>query len=1106
MIVIEVVYNLLGLLALSVLSGFISSKFEKSDILGKVLQGIVFGLIALIGMIFPYRLAEGLIFDGRSIVISLCTLFFGPLSGIIATVISLSYRIWLGGIGVFMGGSVIVCSFLTGWYFYHLRRKVKIHLSNRNLYLFGVIVHLLMVASMILLPGSKIRETFNTLIISVIGVYPVMTLLIGKILTDQEQKLLVLDLITNKEASLRATLYSIAEGVITTDVFGSVMQMNNQAENLCGWKEKEAVGNNIEEFFHIYKEQSMEKINLPLNEVLEENSGQNFEMQALLKSKDKKHIPVSISLSKIKDDQGEIIGTVLVFRDQTQERIKIQELEESTALFSTAFHSSPVPMVLVSVEDGIFHDVNDMFLEETGFIKENVINHNSVQLDLYFDPRDREEMVKQIKSTGKAYGLPFVLRTKKGELKHCLLSSNIIKIKGKEFHLTSVLNVTQKMKDEALRHMQYNLASAMITSENLPDFFSMMKQELGKLIDTTNFIFALYDSRRNTLTTPFSSDEKDDITPTWQAEGSLTGYVVKQEKTILLTKDEISRLADEGKIQIIGTQAECWLGVPLIVQNKVLGVIVIQSYKDPYAYNKNSIEIVEIVARQFTLYIEKKRIEEESIKLSKAVVQSPVTIVITDLNGSIEYVNPKFTELTGYSYEDAIGQNPRILKSGQQPASFYQELWDTILDGKEWHGEFHNVKKNGEYFWESASIAPIIDSQGKITHFVAIKEDVTEKKKMHEELIKEKERAEQADKLKTSFLQNMSHEIRTPLNGILGFSHLLQRDNITTTDIKKFAQVISSSGDRLLELINNLIDISKIESGTLEVTRRQFNLNELVRSVTVQFKPLSSSKGIPLSFEAPNETEDLNIVTDELKLHQILTNLINNAFKFTASGFIKVGYSILENQIKFHVQDSGAGISEENKKKIFERFYQVDSSMTRGYEGSGLGLSICKGLLELLNGEIWVESKVNFGSTFYFTIPFALSDQSKSGIGKTLNEYKINFKNLLIAEDDEFSFFFLNELLSPYEIEITRVNNGLDAVKCCKDNPDIDIVLMDIKMPVMNGLDASKEIRKIRPELYIVAQTAYAFQSEREAAIEAGCDDYLSKPISIESLHKVLNR
>ena len=399
-----------------------------------------------------------------------------------------------------------------------------------------------------------------------------------------------------------------------------------------------------------------------------------------------------------------------------------------------------------------------------------------------------------------------------------------------------------------------------------------------------------------------------------------------------------------------------------------------------------------------------------------------------------------------------------------------------------------------------------MNTENVITHFVAVKEDITEKKKMQDDLILEKERAEKSDKLKTVFLQNMSHEIRTPLNGILGFSYLLNKDNLAPDVVKSYATIIQQSGDRLLDLINNLIDISKIESGNLEVNLKEFPLHKLIHEVSNQFKLVSASKKVPLNIHIGPELSERYIVSDPLKLHQILSNLINNAFKFTSAGCIEIGYSIKDEQIVFNVRDTGPGIPKEHLANIFDRFYQVDTSMTRGYEGSGLGLSICKGLLELLNGRIWVESEDKKGTTFYFSIPFKEGSEHKKPEKQTDLAPITRYKTILIAEDDDFSFIYLKEIFNLYDAEIIRASNGTEAVDSCSKREDIDLVLMDIKMPGMNGLDASREIRKIRPELRIIAQTAYAFEKEKQSVFDAGCNDYLSKPISLQKLLEVLNK
>jgi PAS domain S-box-containing protein len=1226
MIIIELVYNLLGLVALSVFSGFIDTRYDRKKLSGKILQGIIFGLIAVIGMTYPYKFTSGIIFDGRSIVISLCTLYFGPIAGLIAVLLSLVYRAYLGGAGLIMGISVIVSSFLTGYLFFEIRKRRYFRMTIARLFLFGFLVHSVMLLLILILPSTLWHETYRVLSISILIEYPIMTVLIGKILYDQEQHKRAFKLLQHNESLFRATLYSIGDAVITTDNFGSIQQMNMVAEQLTGWKEEDAQGRSLDEIYRIYDEETGERIDTPVSKVLREGSVVGLANHTILRSKKSSPIPLSECGAPIKDEKGEIIGVVLVFRDQTREKINTQQLKESAKLFSSAFHNSPVSMLLTSIDDRVYHDVNHVFLSETGYERNEIIGKASDQLNLFNDLEERRLMNHTLLTSGRVYGMPIMARKKNGELRQCLFSANIIEINSIKYSLASIIDITDKkeaeemlieskertfsfintnrdimfIKDEdlkyimvnksmeeflqkpasdllyrtdyeifdqkvadehrttdekvletdevvtaefqlhgktfettkfklklkqnktgiggivrdvtgrksaeLLRHLQYTIANTMITASTVVEFFRIVQDELSVLVDTTNFIFALYDAKNEMLTTPFEVDENNDVLPSWSAEKSLTGYVVHQRKTVLLNKDEISKLAESGVIQMMGTPAECWLGVPLQIGENIVGAIIVQSYSDPMAYNKNSIEILETIAKQLSVYIEKRQVEDESLKLSKAIVQSPVSIVITDLNGNIEFVNPKFTEVTGYTADEAMGKNPRILKSGEQPDIFYRHLWDTIRTGNEWQGELHNKKKNGELFWESAFIGPITNAEGVATHFVAVKEDITEKKKMRDELILEKEHAERSDKLKTVFLQNMSHEIRTPLNGILGFSYLLNKDNLAPEVVKNYATIIQSSGDRLLNLINNLIDISKIESGNIEVNVKEFPLHKLMQEVGEQFNFVSVSKEIPFHIMVDPGLPERNIVTDPAKLHQILTNLVNNAFKFTSVGSIQLGYSVETDQIIFKVKDTGPGISKEHLPMIFDRFYQVDTTMTRGYEGSGLGLSICKGLADALKGNIWVESEDQKGTTFFFRIPYIEGNEQKKIEKKNNLTQNTKFKTILIAEDDEFSFLFLKEILESPNVEIIHSLNGAEALDYCRERMDIDLVLMDMKMPVMNGMDAAREIRKIRPDLRIIAQTAYAYEKEKKLALEAGCNDYLCKPISLQKLMEVLSK
>ena len=496
---------------------------------------------------------------------------------------------------------------------------------------------------------------------------------------------------------------------------------------------------------------------------------------------------------------------------------------------------------------------------------------------------------------------------------------------------------------------------------------------------------------------------------------------------------------------------------------------------------------------------------EKQLKLlSRAIEQSPVSVVITDKNGTIEYVNPKFSALTGYTLEEAKGKNPRVLQSGKHSVEFYKELWNTILSGKEWKGEFYNKKKNGELYIESAIISPILNSHSEITYFVAVKEDITEKKKMLEDLIKAKEIAEENNNLKTAFLNNISHEIRTPFNGMLGYLSILQHDDLPANEKDEYIGIINNSAYRLMNTINDIVEISQIQAGQMKLINQDINIKQLAEEQFNRFKSEADNKGLHYNFNC-NLTDDLAFInSDGLKLKTVIFNLIDNAFKFTKKGSIEFSVCKIDNYLKLSISDTGIGIPENKKPTIFDRFMQVDVSKTRLFEGLGLGLSISKAYLDMMDGELWVESEEGKGSTFCFTIPYnclteGLNSSNNSDLSDNQNQ---NLKDLkiLIAEDDQASLDLLLYVIKTFSKEILIARNGVEAVEFCRNHPDIDLVLMDIKMPGMDGYDATRQIRQFNAKVVIIAQTAFAFIGDQEAAIEAGCTGYISKPLTKNTL------
>lgn len=513
----------------------------------------------------------------------------------------------------------------------------------------------------------------------------------------------------------------------------------------------------------------------------------------------------------------------------------------------------------------------------------------------------------------------------------------------------------------------------------------------------------------------------------------------------------------------------------------------------------------------------RKTTEKEISKLKLAVEQSANTIVITDVNGNIEYVNPKFTEISGYTKDEVRGKNPRILNAGTQPKEYYAEMWKTISAGNTWKGLFNNKKKNGELFWEQVTITPIKNETAEIIHFLAIKEDITALKENEQklkiqniELIKAKEKAEESDRLKTAFLTNMSHEIRTPMNGILGFTDLLLETDYNCDDKEEFIKIVHQSGQRMLTTVNDIVEISKIEAGLTPVNKKETDVNESVEQLINFFKPEAERKGLKLILDNLLPVTEKNITTDRNKFDSILSNLIKNAIKFTDSGTVNVGCQSKGPVVEFYIKDTGIGVPKHRQKAIFNRFEQADIKDTRVFQGSGLGLAIAKSYVEMLGGKIWLESREREGSIFYFTIPHNAEPEEKNVIDKVVlaedKGDKIKNLKILVAEDDEISEMLISIMVEEFSREVIKARTGIEAVEMCHKNPDIGLILLDIQMPGMNGYEATRQIRQFNKDVIIIAQTAFGFKGDREKAIEAGCNDYISKPIKKDELQALIQK
>lgn len=519
-------------------------------------------------------------------------------------------------------------------------------------------------------------------------------------------------------------------------------------------------------------------------------------------------------------------------------------------------------------------------------------------------------------------------------------------------------------------------------------------------------------------------------------------------------------------------------------------------------------KVIQIFVRDIT---ERNQFLSNLERFRRAIENLDEMMMITDRNGVIEYVNPAFEKITGYSLEEIKGKKPSVLKSGHHPQEFYQELWDTILSGSSWQGIIVNRKKDGTLYTEEMIISPIKDEKGEISAFVAIKKDVNERIKAEEELKRARLKAEESDRIKSNFLSMMSHEVRTPLNVILGFLDIIKA-SIRSEDFPEkdhIFSVIERNSKRLITLINDIIDISRIESNELKLDFHVYELQPLLMKSTAEFEMVARAKGLRIIDDY--NVEGIYVNVDENRFHQIMANLLSNAIKFTSRGEITVSVHHSENKVYISVKDTGVGIPPEFFPYLFEFFRQAEEGYNRNFEGAGLGLAITKKLVNMMNGEIYVESQYGKGSTFTVVFPKV---SIKEGEQPEIIEEKpvetevaeIGEPTVLIVEDNKDNSFFVEVVLSKLGLKYYSVPNAREALDILA-NKKINLILMDISLAdSMSGEDLLKVIKQ-NPQyqnIPIIAMTAHAMLGDRDHFISVGFAEYIAKPFTMDQLTKTI--
>jgi PAS domain S-box-containing protein len=1030
------------------------------------------------------------------------------------------------------------------------------------------------------------------------------------------------------------------DGIILVDRKGVIEMANSAFLRMTGVKAGEVRG---VRFMDIrgFDDQDKSVYEEAFEKILKGAASRPLEMRLTSPSGDLRHIEV---LAKALKHEGRITGFQAVVRDITERITAMEIMKASEIRYRTsmdAIHDSIYlvdrDLIILLANDALKRQLKDLGLPV------NIVGKHYMEAFPILNPptaKEYQEIFRKGNTIQKeeSFKVADHQHYTDTRLIPILENNKITRV------LTIVQDITERKKAEHVQQIMYNISNAVNLTRNLNDLFLNIQNELGKIFDTRNFFIAFYNKEDDTLSLPFFVDEKDAF-DAFPAKRTLTGYMIRNDRPILMKDRNIKKLVRSGEIEDVGTPSRIWLGVPLKLKDEIIGALVVQNYEDEQAYSEKDLEILQFVSSQISLSIETRRAYDE-VQVEKAYFEqlfegSPETVVLTDNDGILLRVNSEFEKLFGYTQEEAIGKfidelivpvdlsyearniskkvangekiltetirqhkdgklihvsvlgTPIEIEGGQvavygiyrditdrknaeialrdseeklrnilysspdaitvsdlrgyitecnqaaldifkcetseqllglnanqfvipsQREKGIQTLKSVLRNGFVKNIEFEVETLKGNHIFVDLSASLIRDTNDKPFGIATITQDITDRKYHERALEAAKEKAEESDRLKSAFLANMSHEIRTPMNAILGFSELLKSEGLSKETRDEYIKIISSKGNELMLIINDIIDISKIEAGDIKISKSDVEIPEFLRELFRELneeKSLMNKDEIQFRLKLP-ENDNPVVHTDPSRLKQILNNLVNNAFKFTHEGFVELGFYSDKWKVVFYVKDTGIGIAEDKKEIIFDRFRQVDESINSEFGGTGLGLAISRHLTTLLGGEIWMESVLQHGSTFSLYLPilknYGSRPESKKGDPsgeKGTGPIDLSGKKIVIAEDDGANYLYLESFLKRANSQVIWAKDGVQLIEIFRTEPSLDLILMDLKMPVLNGLEATRIIRKTNRDIPVIALTAYAFADDMEKSIQAGCSDFLSKPVKIEELAATLSK
>ena len=821
----------------------------------------------------------------------------------------------------------------------------------------------------------------------------------------------------------------------------------------------------------------------------------------------------------------EDLRLMLFVAEQTAAAIHRQQVEaaqrEARAYFEKSFHSSPALMAITRVSDGLITEANPAFLRGIGYTREEVIGRTTLDIGLWANAGQRDEYLRRFKEEGAVRDLAAEIRAKSGAIRTLLINADLIELGGMLCSLTVGIDITERRRREQVQAATYQISQVLLAGGDLKALFAEVHRIIGGLMSARNFYVALLSEDGTALSFPYFVDEYVAPPAPRPLGNGFTEYVLTTGAPARVTAEDLpALLATRGPYLPLEQPAAQRIAAPLRVDGRALGVIALQDYCCADAYGDEDLRLLNFVAEQTAIAVQRRQTEAAALRAQRRyqlIFENAVEgLYVTTPDGRFLSANPALARIIGYESPAALIRAVNDIQRQIYVRPNRRDEFFALIQQSDELIDFESEirRRDGSTCWLSESVRVVRNPDGSIDHFEGVATDITQRREAARALREAKEAADAASRAKSYFLASVSHELRTPLNGILGYTQILRRDAGLSTKQRDGVRVIHESAAHLLALINDVLDLSKIEAGRIELNPTDFQLPEFAGAVERVFTPRAKEKSI--LFETVIATDlPAWVRADEQRLRQVVFNLLSNAVKFTKAGGVvfsvqRVGAAEGGDLIRFSVSDTGPGIAPEDIAKLFEPFAQVGNKASAAATGTGLGLAISRSLVERMGGTLKVESKVGWGSRFWFEValPVAAAAAPAARVNRRITGYEGARRRVLIVDDNAANRAVMVDMLAPLGFDVFEAADGLAAVRE-GERFRPDLVLMDLRLPgEIDGLEATRRLRRTPTGagLRIIAVSASAYDLDRTECFSAGCDDFLAKPFREEELWAMMER